>query len=339
MSLTSFSCASLRRLASGLIAGAWVLASSGRALAQSANPPRATPSVARSADVVEAERRFNDAVALMDDKKYEAACPLLEQSHALDPSSGTLLNLGDCYENLGNTASAYDTFEQARELAVRTGNSDRARVAEIRKSRLVNVLRRLSVTPPATPPAGLVIRVDDEPIATSSSGTERLVDPGTHEIRAGAPGFMEYRTRISAPDPGATTSVQIPGLLPLSGTSSGAPDDRAARGLHARQIAAVASGSVGLAGIAVGTVFGLRSRSKHEDSDRYCTGKRCHDLRGVELMNQARSSGNVSTVAFVIGGIALGTAGALLLIPVAGDGATAPQVGLGLGAVSVRGAW
>jgi serine/threonine-protein kinase len=288
--------------------------------------------------VVEAERRFNEAVALLDAKKYELACPLLEQSHGLDPSSGTLLNLGDCYEHLGRTASAHDAFEQARELAVRTGNRDRARVAEIRKERLTKVLRRLSVAPPAAAPPDLVIRVDDAALALSSSSTERLVDPGMHDIRASAPGYVEYRVSVSAPEPGGMTPVQIPALVPLSGATSAPSDDRAVKGLNGRQIAAIATGAVGLTSVVIGTVFGLRSRSKHEDSDRYCSGNTCRDPRGVELMDQARSSGNASTVAFIVGGIALGTAGALWFIPI-GDGATSPQVGLGLGAVRVRRAW
>jgi tetratricopeptide (TPR) repeat protein len=84
-----------------------LLGTHGVARAQSPTAASPAPAEARSPNVVEAERRFNEAVAHMDQKRYDAACPLLKQSHALDPSSGTLLNLGDCYEQLGLTASAY----------------------------------------------------------------------------------------------------------------------------------------------------------------------------------------------------------------------------------------
>ena len=57
----------------------------------------------------------------MDAGDYTAACPLLERSHSLDPSSGTLLNLGDCQEHLGRTASAWRAFTEARALASSDG--------------------------------------------------------------------------------------------------------------------------------------------------------------------------------------------------------------------------
>ena len=304
--------------------------------------PSAAPPAARAPNVVEAERRFNEAVRYMDQERYAAACPLLSQSHALDPSSGTLLNLGDCYEHLGLTASAYGAFEQARELALGTGKTDRAQVAKARTERLAKVLRRLKLVVPAVHTPDIVIRVDQKPIAISDSGTELFVDPGVHEVGASAPGFVEYRISVFAPDPGGTAVVQLPGLTPLS-TAPSAPssseDAGGERALNGRQVAAIACGVVGVAGVALGTVFGFHSLSKHEDSDRYCTGNSCHDPRGVELMEEARSAGTTSTVAFIVGGVALGTAGVLWFARFPGDGAAAPQVGLAPGTVQVRGVW
>ena len=60
----------------------------------------------KSATFAEAELLFKRAAAHLDAREYEAACPLLERSNALDPSSGTLLNLAECYEQRGLTASA-----------------------------------------------------------------------------------------------------------------------------------------------------------------------------------------------------------------------------------------
>lgn len=297
------------------------------------------PVEARSPNVVEAERRFSEAVAHMDAKRYAAACPLLKQSHALDPSSGTLLNLGDCYEQLGSTGSAYRAFEEARELAVRSGKSDRASVAEIRTRRLAQVLRRLTLALPAERPPNLAIRVDGELLQVSNPTTQLLVDPGTHEVVASAPGHVESRLSVPAPEPGGTTLVRIPPLTPLSSVTTGSDERAGASHFNGREIAAIVTGGVGVAGVVVGSVFGLRSQSKHDESDRYCSGNVCRDPRGVELMNQARSAGNASTVSFVVGAVALGTAVTLLLFELPSDDTAATQVGLGPDGVRVQGAW
>jgi hypothetical protein len=314
---------------------------SGVARAQGVAAPPAAPAEARAPNVVEAERRFSEAVALMDQRRYEAACPLLKQSHALDPSSGTLLNLGDCYEQRGLTASAYRAFEEARELSVRAGKRERASVAEVRMQKLAKVLRRLSIALPVDPPQNLAIRLDGEPIAVSSQHTELIVDPGVHEVSASAPGYVESRLSVRAPAPGLTTLVNVPALAPLSSVTSSQSDRDAAgsSGFSTRQIAAMVTGSVGVVGVVVGSVFGLGSRSKHEESDRYCTGNVCSEQRGVELMNEARSAGNASTVAFVVGGVALGTAATLWFLELPSDGGTTAQVGVGPAGVQVRGAW
>lgn len=304
-----------------------------------AAPPAAAPE-ARSANVVEAERRFNEAIAHMDQKRYDAACPLLKQSHALDPSSGTLLNLGDCYEQLGLTASAYRAFEEARELAVRAGKSDRVSVAEVRMRRLTKVLRRLSLALPADRPQNLAIHVDGEPLVISGDPTELIVDPGAHELLASAPGHIESRISVTAPEPGATAPVRVPALTPLSSVTSAPTQDAAGSArFSTRQIAAMVTGGIGVVGVVVGSVFGLRSSSLHEESDRHCSGNVCRDPRGVESMNEARSAGNVSTVSFVVGGVALGTAATLWFLDVPSDEGTATQVGLGPGAVHLRGVW
>jgi len=323
----------------GLLTASWLGAGAAHAQVPAESP--VAPAESRSPNVVEAERRFNEAVAHMDAKRYDAACPLLKQSHALDPSSGTLLNLGDCYEQLGSTGSAYRAFEEARELAVRAGKSDRAGVAEIRQRRLAPLLRRLTLTPPADPPPNLAIRVDGEPLAVSGASSELIVDPGSHEVVASAPGYVESRLSVAAPEPGQTTLVRVPSLTPLSSVTSA--QNEGERGgsspLGGRQIAAIVTGGVGVVGVVVGSMFGLRSQSKHDDSDRYCTGNVCSDPRGVELMNEARSAGNASTVSFVVGAVALGTAATLWFLELPSDSGTATQVGLGPGAVHWRGAW
>ena len=81
------------------------------------------------APATRAEQLFRHARAMLAEKNYVDACPLLEQSHRLEPALGTLLNLADCFENIGRPASAYRAFTAAAEWASKNGETKRKEVA------------------------------------------------------------------------------------------------------------------------------------------------------------------------------------------------------------------
>lgn len=311
------------------------LCNTSSAWAQAAPPTRVQPAPddAQRAKQVEAEQLFLRAAARIDIKDYEVASTLLERSQALDPSSGTLLNLGECYEQRGLTASAYAAFSAARELAVQTGRTDRAEVAEVRVKRLLPTLRRLTIISPSHAPPSLVIKLDGKPVERDKWNQPVPIDPGVHHLEATADAQPAYDTRVPAPEPGAVATVSIPpwtsapGSMPMS-----------ERGIDGQRVAAIASGIAGVAGLATGTVFGLRSQSKHRESDEHCGPTGCRDAEGVALMDNARSAGNVSTVSFVVGGVACAAAAVLWFAPPFGKG-KATQIGLGPGAIRVAAQW
>jgi len=80
------------------------------------SPARAQPSVAS------ATAQFDRGRVLMKEKKYGEACAAFELSHKLDPQSGTLYNLADCYTHTGKLASAWAAY---RDLAQRDANLPR----------------------------------------------------------------------------------------------------------------------------------------------------------------------------------------------------------------------
>lgn len=75
---------------------------------------------------------------------------------------------------------------------------------------------------------------------------------------------------------------------------------------------ALVTAGVGVVGLAIGIGFGLDSLSKHDAAAQSCRSQ-C-DQHGLDLWSEARSAGNVSTVAFIIGAAGLASGTALWLV-------------------------
>src|SRR5262245_2191529 len=96
-------------------------------------------------DEAGARALFNEARELMRTGNYDAACPKLEATRRLYAGSGVLLNLGDCYEHLGRTASAWTTFGEAASTAARLGRAEDETEAKRRQAAIEPRLSRLSI--------------------------------------------------------------------------------------------------------------------------------------------------------------------------------------------------
>src|SRR5690348_15501816 len=76
-------------------------------------------------DKATAEALFSEGRRLMASGDYAAACEKFAASQKHDPGLGTSLNLADCYEKSGRTASAWAEFRDAASAAHRVGSKDR----------------------------------------------------------------------------------------------------------------------------------------------------------------------------------------------------------------------
>jgi hypothetical protein len=278
----------------------------------------------------------------MADRKYAEACPKLEESQRLDPGSGTLLNLADCYEHSGRTATAWSKFLEAASAAQTAGKADREKTARERAGALMpRVAKFVIVVPDAQQITGLEVHRDGEMVGKAQWGAPIPADPGDHVVTASAPGRKTWQTTVKLQDDGATATAIVPDLELGSDTSlqPGLPEQAGSvpHGLGTQRKLALGAGSLGVVGIAVGTIFGLQSRASHVAADKYCTGQTCQYQRGVDLARTARIDGNVSTVAFIIGGA--GLAGAAALWFTIKPQSAAPQVGLGIGTLQIKGVW
>ena len=70
----------------------------------------ATAAEPTQADKVAARALFDEGRNLSAAGKYNEACVKLEESQRLDPGTGTMFNLADCYEHVGRTATAWSLY-------------------------------------------------------------------------------------------------------------------------------------------------------------------------------------------------------------------------------------
>jgi len=284
-----------------------------------------------------AQALFDQAKQAMAQGKTDDACPKFEESQRLDPASGTLINLADCYEQQGKVASAWSTFIGAAAAAKASGNAERERVARERATALSQRLSHIAihVTSDGTP--GLEIQRDGVRVGRAQWGTPIPADPGPHRVAVSAPGRKTWETVVTVRREPETQTVSVPDLE----RAAPVPEQRRLpeeSALGPQRTGALVAGGVGVAGLAVGSIFGLIAKSKHDQAGQFCDGTTCTSQRGVDLKSEAVTAGNISTVAFITGAVGL-AAGAALWVTAGPDASRAatPQLGVGLGSVVVRG--
>lgn len=283
-----------------------------------------------AADKAAAEALFDQGVKLMKQNSFTEACPKLEESERIDPAVGTLLYLGECYERVGKTASAWATFREAASLATTSNQGDRARVAAARAQDLEPKLSRLSIelSPEVAQIPNVTVKRGTQRLEPSLYGTPLPIDPGEYRVEVSAPGYEAWSTPIKVEAGGASASVRVPALVKAPESPSAAPlrapakdasqaplapppasHQRASAGLTTQQTIGIVAGGVGIVGIGLGSYFGVRAISNNSDAEQHCPKEGfCSDQAGLDLTDKARENARAANVAFAIGGglVALG---------------------------------
>ncbi len=306
------------------------------------------PAAAQSETKAASVAAFDDAERLMAAGKVADACIKFGESQRLDPQLGTLLHLADCLEKNGQTASAWAAFREAAELASQR-QDPRLAAAEERIQALTPKLSKLQINVPSgADTAALHIERDEVVVGTALWGAPTPTDPGPHTITVSAPGRRTWKTTAVVRADGSTTVVDVPALekeIPKSPEASAAPSSSApAAPAGASQSepnpprwTAITAAGIGVVGLAVGTIFGLSSKSKHDEAEEHCNGNLC-SAQGVELADEAMTAGNISTIGFVVGGIGLAAGATLWIVgtPASSPNESALSVGVGPGQLVLR---
>jgi hypothetical protein len=254
---------------------------------------RAAGAQPSAADEAAAESLYLEAERLIDAGRPALACAKLRESQRLDPQLGTLLHLADCYEQNGQTASAWVTFREAAEVATTRGDS-RAETAIARAAALATRLATITIAVPNELP-GLEVQRDGRPITPAMWGSAIPVDPGTTRVEARAPHRQTWSEEIRVSGPGATV-ITVPPLAPAN------------EGSHAAKRTTL--GWIGIASggalLAAGGILTAIATSKSNDADAICpSGVGCtrDELQRYDsIYTDARSSAIAAGITAGIGG-------------------------------------
>jgi hypothetical protein len=164
-----------------------------------------------SPDELLARALFDEGRALRDAGRIDAACDRFEAAKRRFASAGVEFNLGDCYAKLGRSASAWSAFREAALTARQTHRADISSAAERAASELEPRLTRLAIQVPHAVP-GLTLKRDGVNVFPMSFGAGVAVDPGTHEVRAEAPGREPWSTSVNVSTLGETVTLEVPEL-------------------------------------------------------------------------------------------------------------------------------
>jgi serine/threonine-protein kinase len=276
-------------------------------------------------DQAAAQVLFEQGRELLKAERFEAACAKFDESLRLHGALGTQLNLADCYEKIGKTASAWILFRDAAVLARRSGREDRVSIAEERAGALEPKLSRLVIEVEGAV-AGLEVRRDGQRVGKAQWGSALPVDPGRHEITASAPGKKDYKREVTIGGDAEKKTVRVPRLEDAPVETKPVVDDDTGDG---QRIAGWIVGGAGVVAAGVGGVLGLLAKGKNDDSLEHCRPEapnRC-SAEGVSLRDGALGLGTGSTVLFAAGGALVVTGIVLVLTAPSGPEAAAPASG------------
>jgi hypothetical protein len=304
----------------------------------------AAPAAAQAKDTAAATELFEKGRSAMKQQDYATACAAFADSQRFDAKVGTLLNLADCEERLSRLISARAHWQQAANLAHAMGDA-RENVARQRFMALDPRVAKLAVRLAANAPPGCTVHRDDVDLGEGSLAVALPADPGPHSIRVTAPGYEDATTSLILREGEVQEVVVSPGakiVAPPPPAPVVAPPTPQSSG-SGRKVAGLVTASVGVVGgVVVGTYFGLSARKANDASftNDGCNAANSCNQAGLAQRNLALRDGNVSTIAFIAGGV-LAAAGVVIWLtaPSRSSESSPPSSALILlpGGVAVRG--
>lgn len=288
----------------------------------------------------QADAAFEEARTLLDEGRTREACDKFELSMSLDPSPGTLLNLGNCYEP-NDLVRSIATFERALADAQTWPDAEKKeRWTDAAKGRLADLTQKVPLLTVRSGEPQARVALDGQMIEV---GAALRVNPGPHVLEASAPEKRPYRQELQV-TLGQRLDITLPPLEPLAPAapvepgppllSEPPPAPAADSGQSQFGVLPWILGGGGALLLGTSLVTGLMASSKAGQLDDECTGvgpdgtRECpSSLRSVK--DSAESLALVTDVLWITGALAAGAGITLFVLDDGGatESGTAVQTG------------
>ena len=202
------------------------------------------------------------------------------------------------------------------------------------------------------------VSMDGQPLVDRVTGSAVSIDPGEHRFAfddANGLSHVEQTVVVREGDHDRRVRVVLQAVrteTATSGTSSPteAPQPEAPASVNAgstgvgstQRLIGLVVGGTGVAGLVVGSIFGLVSKSTYDNAFRTecrSTPNGC-STQGAEDGQTAHTQAMVSTVGFIAGGVLLAGGAILYFTAPSGDSvAVAPAIGSDGAGLALRGRW
>jgi hypothetical protein len=273
-----------------------------------------------------------DGLKLAQAGKCEEAVPKLERSEKLHHSAIVLSHLGECNVSLGKLVEGTEQLRKVlREPLPQNPSPALSKAYERAQAALDSAkpkIAGLTISLGKPAPPDLHLTVDGQAAPATLIDTELPADPGEHTIEATAPGFLKASARVSLsaadkktvslklePDPNAPAVAPHASEAPSPGGAAPAPSPSLAAASSpgnepvseppaANHTAAYVAWGIGVVGVGVGSTFGIIAIKDKHDLVSRCGSTSCTPDNSGSL-DSAKRAGNISTVAFAVGGAGL----------------------------------
>jgi hypothetical protein len=286
------------------------------------------PAHASRSTLQQADAAFQQGRALLESGRYREACDQFELSQRLDPSPGTLLNLGSCRELEGDLVQALAAFEQALDGAREARDRRRQELwGGAARERIASLTPRVPRVSLRHVPEGARVSIDQRPV-TGTEGPLRT-NPGLHSLAVNAPGMRTFALPFEIAH-GQQLAIDIPPLEPESAAPrsgalrSGASPSRERPPRYS--VWPYVLGGAGAVLLGTSLVTGLGASAQRDELERACTGDVC-DPSLKPMRDRADRLAALTDVFWITGAIAAGVGVTLFVLDLDRPGAPALDAG------------
>ena len=274
-----------------------------------------------ASDVAAARALGTEGLRLAESGNCAAAVDKLKRAEELHHAPTTLERLGECQISLGHYVDGTESLRRVVREHIPDGSppvffAAQTRANEALEKALPHLAKvRIEVSGP--PPDAVTLTIDGAPASNATLGVERPIDPGAHTVEATAKGWKPASAKFKLDKGGARVvaltlepnpnepKVETP-LVPV-GPSTVTVTKR-------NYVPAIVDFGVTGVALVLGGVFGGVALAKKNDLVASCGGTTTCRSAQRPAFDDVTTFANISTVSFVVAGVAAATGVVLMLI-------------------------